>query len=260
MTDNVELVRQLWIAFERGGIEAVLAIADPDVEWEPYGGGGTVYRGHDGLRAYMQARSDRDEQTDARLYSAFSKGDFVVGRGEVRISGPAGTVTMEPGWLYEFRNGKLLRFRGFPTQDDALRAAGLAPQDSAATVRRMWAAVNNQDVDGVVASTSEDVEWRPYAGRRGVYSGPEGVREFYFDEYDQAQSISVEEYAFRDFGEVIAFSGSLHMVDGRGAVTQRQIHYVFWVRDGKIARAQSFPRREQALATAQRAAAELAPG
>jgi ketosteroid isomerase-like protein len=30
---NVELVRQLWNAFERGGIDAVLEIADADVEW-----------------------------------------------------------------------------------------------------------------------------------------------------------------------------------------------------------------------------------
>src|SRR5439155_17994723 len=60
MADNVELVRQLWSAFERGGIEAVLEIADRDVEWEPYGGGGTVYHGHEGLRAYMEEHRARD--------------------------------------------------------------------------------------------------------------------------------------------------------------------------------------------------------
>ena len=30
MADNVELVRRLWSAFERGGIEAVLEITDPE--------------------------------------------------------------------------------------------------------------------------------------------------------------------------------------------------------------------------------------
>ena len=59
MADNVELVRRLWSAFEKGGIEAVLEVADPDVEWEPYGGGGVVYRGHDGLRAYMEEARER---------------------------------------------------------------------------------------------------------------------------------------------------------------------------------------------------------
>src|SRR5918911_5009846 len=138
MADNVELVRRLWDAFERGGIEAVLEIADPDVEWEPYGGGGIVYRGHDGLRAYMESRRSRDEEADARLYSAFARGEAVVARGEVRIKGPQGIVTMQPGWLYEFNDGKLVRFRGFPTQEAALRAAGFARQDPAAIVRELW--------------------------------------------------------------------------------------------------------------------------
>src|SRR4051794_32788518 len=103
-------------------MEAVFDIVDDDVEWAPYGGGGKVYHGHDGLREYMQSRRDRDEEADARLYSAFAKGDAVVARGEVRIRGPQGLVTMQPGWLYEFRDGKLIRFRGFPTQEAALRA------------------------------------------------------------------------------------------------------------------------------------------
>src|SRR5205085_9186552 len=96
--DYVELVRRLWDAFERGGIEAVLEIADADVVWEPYGGGGEVYRGHEGLRAYMTSRAERNEDLDARLYSAFAKGEAVVARGEVRIQGPHGIVTMQPGW------------------------------------------------------------------------------------------------------------------------------------------------------------------
>src|SRR4051794_31774232 len=117
MPDNVDLVRQLWTAFERGGIDAVLEVVDPDVEWEPYGGGGRVYHGHEGLRSFMQERVDRNETSEGRLYSAFAKGDYVVARGEIRISGEHGSVTMQPGWLYEFRDGKLIRFRGFPNQD-----------------------------------------------------------------------------------------------------------------------------------------------
>src|SRR3954452_2136020 len=164
--DNVELVRRLWDAFERGGIDAVLAIADPDVEWQPYGGGGTVYRGHDGLREDMEWRAGRQEEPEARLYSAFAKGDCVVARGEVRIRGEHGMVTMQPGWLYEFRDGKLVRFRGFPTQDAALRAAGLAPQDPAAIVRELWDAYNRRDLDSMVGLVSDESEWRPYNGSR----------------------------------------------------------------------------------------------
>src|SRR4051794_34240704 len=229
MGDNVELVRELWSAFERGGIEAVLAITDPDVEWEPYGGGGTVYRGHEGLRAYMESRRDRGEEADGRLYSAFAKGDAVVARGEIRIKGEHGMVTMQPGWLYEFRDGKLVRFRGFPTQDAALRAAGLAPQDPAAIVRELWDAYNRRDLDGIVELVSDDSEWRPYNGSKDVYIGRDGVRDYFEDALRGFETATAVEYARRDVGDLIAVSGSLHEVAVNGAVTQRQVHWLYSV-------------------------------
>jgi ketosteroid isomerase-like protein len=260
MADNVELVRRLWSAFDEGGIDAVLEIADPDVEWEPFGGGGEVYRGHDGLRAYMQERTDRNEQTEARLYSAFARGDFVVGRGEVRIHGPHGLVTMQPGWLYEFRAGKLVRFRGFPTQEAALRAAGLAPQDPAAIVREMWEAFNGRHMDRMFDLFADDIEWRPYSGQREVYLGLDGARDWFDEAFGQMESVSASEYALREFGDVVAISGDLHMVAKSGGIVQRQVHYVFQVAGGKITSAQSFVRREEAIAAAQRAAGESPPG
>jgi ketosteroid isomerase-like protein len=253
MADNVELVRRLWTAFERGGIEAVLEIADPDVEWEPYGGGGVVYRGHAGLRGYMEERRERNEETDARLYSAYAKGDFVVARGEVQIRGEHGAVAMQPGWLYEFRDGRLIRFRGFPTQEAALRAAGLAPRDAAAIVRELWEAFNARQIDRMLALIADDCEWRPYAASKDLYVGPEGVREYHDELFGSAMSVSSTEYAFRETGDMIAVSGSLQVVTRGGAIAQRQVHWLFTVRDGQLVRAQSFARREEATAAAQSA-------
>jgi ketosteroid isomerase-like protein len=258
MADNVELVRRLWSAFQRGGIEAVLEITDPDVEWQPYGGGGVIYYGHEGLRAYMQERRARHEEADARLYSAFAKGDAVVARGEVQIKSEHGIVTMQPGWLYEFRNGRLVRFRGFPTQEAALRAAGLAPQDAAAIVRELWDAFNRRHFDRVLELIADDCEWRSHTGRKHVYVGRAGVADYLDDRFGSAANATVTEYALRELGEVVAVSGSLQVVDARGAIAQFQVHYVFWVRDGRIARAQSFGRREEAMAAAEAAAANTA--
>src|SRR4051794_651994 len=259
MGDNVELVRELWSAFERGGIEAVLAITDPDVEWEPYGGGGTVYRGHDGLRAYMRERQERGEEADGRLYSAFAKGDAVVARGEIRIKGEHGIVTMQPGWLYEFRHGKLIRFRGFPTQEAALRAAGLARVDPASTVRELWDAFNRRQVDELVELIADGCEWRPCAGEREVYRGPEGVREYYEKNFGRSARATATEYAFREVGDAIAVSGSLNIVDLAGGISQRQVHWVFRVREGKVVRAECFRRRDEATAAAEDALSE-SPG
>ena len=258
MADNVELVRRLWSAFERGGIEAVLEITDPDVEWEPYGGGGTVYHGHDGLRAYMQERRARREEADGRLYSAFAKGDAVVARGEVQIKGEHGIVTMQPGWLYEFRDGRLVRFRGFPTQEAAMRAAGLAPQDAPAIVRELWDAFNRRLIPRMLELIADDCEWRPYRSLKEVYVGPAGVEEFLDENFGTAASATTTEYTLRELGDVVAVSGSLQVVEASGGIAQRQVHWFFCVRDGKIARAESFARREEAMAAATAAANAMA--
>ena len=245
-TDNVELVRRLWEAFERGGIDAVLDVVDADVEWEPYAGGGVIYRGHEGLRGYMQGRAERNEEVDAQLYSAFAKGDTVVARGEVRIRGPQGMVTMQPGWLYEFSGGKLVRFRGFPTQDAAMRAAGLAPHDPVSIVRELWAAFNRGGVEQMLPLVTEDAEWRPYLGTQDLYSGHDGLRRYYEEVMGDRANVTASEYAISEAGEAVIVSGSLHTVERSGAIAQRQIHWVYWVEQGKVRRAASFPRREQA--------------
>jgi ketosteroid isomerase-like protein len=258
MADNVELVRRLWSAFERGGIDAVIEIVDPDVTWEPYGGGGVVYEGREGLRAYMNERAERGEQTDARLYSAFAKGDYVVARGEVRIQAEHGMVTMQPGWLYEFREGRLIRFRGFPTQEAALRAAGLMPQDAASVIRELIDAFNKRQPERMAQLVTEDCEWHSLAGRQ-LYIGPDGVRKYIEENFGSALNVSLAGYTLRELGGQIGVSGSLNIVEATGAMAQRQVHWLMTLRDGKIARAQSFVRREDAMAAA-RAAGRAAAG
>jgi ketosteroid isomerase-like protein len=258
MADNVDLVRRLWSAFERGGIDAVIEIVDPDVDWEPFGGGGVVYHGHEGLRAYMEERRARGEQAEGRLYSAFAKGDYVVARGEVRIHGEHGIVTMQPAWLYEFRDGRLIRFRGFPTQEAALREAGLMPRDAASVVRELIDAFNKRQPDRMAELVTDDCEWRSLAGKQ-LYIGPDGVREYVADTFGSATGVSVVEYTLREIGELISVSGSLNIIEANGAMIQRQVHWLMTVRDGKIALAQSFIRREDAMAAA-RAAARAAAG
>jgi hypothetical protein len=60
-------------------------------------------------------------------------------------------------------------------------------------------------------------------------------------------------------GPVVVVSGALHVVESSGAITQSQIHYLFWIEDAKVKRAQSYPRREDAMAAAE-AARRAAPG
>ena len=233
-------------------MEAVLEIVDPDVQWEPYGGGGVIYSGHDGLRAYMEERRAQGDETDARLYSAFAKGDFVVARGEVRIQGEHGIVTMQPGWLYEFRDGRLIRFRGFPTQEAALRAAGLVPQDAASIIRELIDAFNKRQPTRMAELVSDDCEWHSLTGKR-LYIGPGGLLEYFEDNFAATETVALAEYTLREAGDSILVSGALNEVQKSGAMAQRQVHWLIKVKDGKVVRAESFIRREAAEAAARRA-------
>jgi ketosteroid isomerase-like protein len=122
--DNVAAVRRLWDAFADGGVDAVLEIADPDVEWSLYGTSGEVVRGHEGLRRYMEAVAERGDEIDASVYTYEAVGDdAVLCSGHVRLRKANGMTDTQLHWLYRFRDGRLTRFEAFETRDQALKAA-----------------------------------------------------------------------------------------------------------------------------------------
>jgi ketosteroid isomerase-like protein len=123
--DNVESVRRLWEAFDEGGVEAVLDIVDPDVEWSLFGTSGEAVHGHEGLRRYMADTAARGDEIDASPYTYEALGDdAVLVSGHVRRRTVSGMTDTQLYWLYRFRNGRLFRFDAYQTRDEALRGAG----------------------------------------------------------------------------------------------------------------------------------------
>ena len=116
---NVMRVRGLWRAFDRGGLDAVLAIADPDVEWIPFGGGGRTYQGHDGLREFWERRSRTAGGVETQALSFAGYGDRVLVYGSVA----SGAEERRVWWLYTFEGEKLMRFEAFTDHAEAVRAA-----------------------------------------------------------------------------------------------------------------------------------------
>jgi ketosteroid isomerase-like protein len=120
MTDqNIEAVRGLWRAFERGGIDNVLKIVDEDVEWIPYGGEGRTFRGRDGLRRFMRDRDAHSTDVVAEPYGYGDYGENVIVYGHIS----RGDEDQRVFWVYRFRDGKLRRFEAFTDQDAAVAAA-----------------------------------------------------------------------------------------------------------------------------------------
>ena len=81
----VEAVRALWRAFERGGAASVVALTDPDVEWQPFTGGGETYHGREELRRFFQRLRDEGAELRAHADSFEQIGGSVLVTGRLRV-------------------------------------------------------------------------------------------------------------------------------------------------------------------------------
>lgn len=130
---NVVLFKRGVEAGNRFDVEALLELADPEVEWHAaiqvmLGGSAGVYRGHDGVRDWFKDLRVTLDELRVDLPDIRDLGDRVVALGQIRTRGrESGAVTESPvGYVVDFRNGKLLRIRSYLDPAKALEAAGLS--------------------------------------------------------------------------------------------------------------------------------------
>jgi ketosteroid isomerase-like protein len=127
---NVEIVREGYAALNRGDIEALIGLADPDVEYDvsrrtfdP-----RVYHGHDGVREGLSLMAEqwRTLRVEPR--------DFMVGGGDVVVPVQIIGVGKQSGvetranaaHVWKVREGRIVRMTTFQTLDEALEAVGLS--------------------------------------------------------------------------------------------------------------------------------------
>jgi ketosteroid isomerase-like protein len=120
----IAVVRSLWRAFERGGVEGVIDATDPDVVWMPFSGGGKPLRGHDDLREFW--RNLRDEGAELRAHAdSFERiGDCVVVSGRLRVQSWTSVSDQELVWAFHVAKGRVRRAEAFRTRAEALTACG----------------------------------------------------------------------------------------------------------------------------------------
>jgi ketosteroid isomerase-like protein len=126
---TVERAREVMAALGRREPQAVIALADPDVEWHSFFaqlGEEGVYRGHSGTREYMADLADAWETVRAEVDDAIAVGDVAVLVGRIHYRGKeSGIETATPaGWMLRFRGGRVLRFRAFREPERVLEAVG----------------------------------------------------------------------------------------------------------------------------------------
>jgi ketosteroid isomerase-like protein len=129
--ENVELAREVLEALGQRDTSRLIALSDPDVEWHSFfamGEGGGMYRGHEGTRTYMNNLSDAFEIGRAEVSDGIGVGDVVVVVGRIHYRGKGSGVESQEsvGWMFKFRNRKLLCFRAFRKPEQALETVGLS--------------------------------------------------------------------------------------------------------------------------------------
>jgi ketosteroid isomerase-like protein len=133
--ENVEIVRRLYDAIDRGDTTAVLGLYDPEIEWHfarsPFRNlvRHDVYRGRDGLRDFIRERyEDAWESITDELVELIDAGEHVISivntQGRGRRSGAQAEKTHAGVWT--IRDGKVVQVVWFPGREEALGAAGLS--------------------------------------------------------------------------------------------------------------------------------------
>jgi ketosteroid isomerase-like protein len=131
--ENVEAFERGLEAGNRGDVDTLLEVLDPDVAWHSalhalLGGETTVYRGHDGIREMLRDLYDAFDEIRIEISEIRDLGDRVVAIGRTRARGKASGAEVNTliGFVTDFRNGKAISVRGYLDPKEALEAAGLA--------------------------------------------------------------------------------------------------------------------------------------
>ncbi|MGH2926048.1 MAG: nuclear transport factor 2 family protein [Solirubrobacterales bacterium] len=128
--ENVEVIRGMLAAFNRGDVVAVIAAFDRDCAldepWEMPDSPRSGFRGHDGVRDWMtNLREVVGVRFEALGFTTI--GDVIVGEFAARGLGQASGVPVE--WttfaVVRMRDRKIMRAQAFLTKDEAVQAAGL---------------------------------------------------------------------------------------------------------------------------------------
>jgi ketosteroid isomerase-like protein len=130
--ENVELIRAAIEAFNRNDPHAAFEMMHPEVVWHtldvlPDMG---TYRGHEGVWSFWQMWNDTFRGFQLHLEACVPLGEDQV-IATLRVSGEgagSGAGVESPAFfqVLEIRDGQIVRARMFPTEEEALEAAGLS--------------------------------------------------------------------------------------------------------------------------------------
>jgi ketosteroid isomerase-like protein len=254
---NIRLVKDMYAAFGRGDIPAILDMLTPDVTC------GMVGRASDvpmaGIRHGVAGAAEffrlTHETQDLRTFEPqlfADAGEHVLVKGHSAWTMRSSGVSGENDWVHVFivRNGKVAAFFGH--QDTGLlaeayhaataeeRAARTKAEANVARVREGYAAFGRGDVAALLATMADDVTWG-MVGREsdvpmaGIRAGKAGVGEFFRSLVETQQITNFETRQFVADGDTVVVLGHVDWIMNRNGVAGgNDFVHVFTIRDGQV--------------------------
>ena len=128
--ENVEIVRKGYAAWNRGDMEAMLALLHPDLEYVTSGlfpGLASVYRGHAGWRDFWRDFRETWDSLQIEIEAAHDIDERVVALLSFHARSRDGLeVDRQFAVIWTFDNGLAVRLHSYGDQTEALEAAGLS--------------------------------------------------------------------------------------------------------------------------------------
>ena len=135
--ENVEVIRRMYELWLEGD-PALMDAFDPDIELHPdphadWVGVNDVYRGHDGMRAYMRLVYDAFEDYRPEVEELIDAGDKVITLAIEHGRGKASGVAVQAhrtAHVWTMRDNKAVRVDLYLDRDAGLAAAGVPAPDA----------------------------------------------------------------------------------------------------------------------------------
>ena len=200
---------------------------------------GRVYRGPDGVRQWLGDLA-RDWEYFQPVYEEYRDlGDRVLVLGRWRARGRVSGVELEnqpAAWLYEIKDGKVVRMRTFTDRAEALEAVGLSEslmsQENVEVVKASVAAWNAGDTDALRELFDPDAILRspegwpepgPFVGREAVMRQYRQMRETW--DFDAVELVS----DYIDVGDRVAVRFTWR-TSGQGPESNMELTIILTVR------------------------------
>jgi len=129
---DIDTLLQLMEAFNEHDMERIFSLADPEFEAvvpaelsaEP-----DTYRGHEGIRRYFESFYEVMDEIEFEAERFWDAGDAVVAAVHMRAKGKRTEIPVVQSFaqLWRMRGARALRVHTYPSPEEALAAAGLAP-------------------------------------------------------------------------------------------------------------------------------------